>query len=147
MYVYHYASNEFPQHMFLCRKKIYMGLNTRKPVFRGLWTTKAQTSLRIRADWSAPLLLTFWKVSYLNLPYVKFHFLASLFSWGDWFESCFVGNPEDKFCRVAAKHVSVRIPLLRIPVFLIGCSNLQRGVWFVNFTWLFIDFSENSPWK
>ena len=26
-----------------------------------------------------------------------FNFLASLGSWGDWFEYCFVGNPEDRF--------------------------------------------------
>ena len=27
----------------------------------------------------------------------NFNFLASLCSWGDWFKSDFVGNPEDKF--------------------------------------------------
>ena len=32
-----------------CQKQDQMGLNARKPVFRGLRTTKAQTSLRIRA--------------------------------------------------------------------------------------------------
>ena len=26
-------------------------------------------------------------------------FLASLCSWGDWFESCLVWNPEDRFSR------------------------------------------------
>ena len=65
-----------------------------KPVFGGLRTTKAQTSLRILAEWSAPLLFTYWKESYLNLPPAKFQFLASLCSWGDWFESHFVRNPE-----------------------------------------------------
>ena len=40
------------------------GLNVWKPVFGGLLTTKAQTSLRICADWSAPLLFAFWKVTY-----------------------------------------------------------------------------------
>ena len=40
----------------------HMGL-----VFGGKRTTKAQTSLRIRADWSAHLLFTHWKVSFLNL--------------------------------------------------------------------------------
>ena len=35
---------------------LYLGLDTRKPVFGGLRTTKAQTSLRIRAVWSAPVL-------------------------------------------------------------------------------------------
>ena len=34
----------------------HMGLNVRKPVFIGLRTTKVQTSLLIRAVWSAPLL-------------------------------------------------------------------------------------------
>ena len=34
----------------------YMGLDARKPVFGGLQTTRAQTSLPICADWSAPLL-------------------------------------------------------------------------------------------
>ena len=43
-----------------------MGLNARKPVFCGLPTTKGQTSLCICADRSAPLLITFWKVSYLS---------------------------------------------------------------------------------
>ena len=42
----------------------YMGLKgTRKPVIRGLRTTQAQTSLRIRAVWSAPVLFPFWKVA------------------------------------------------------------------------------------
>ena len=31
-----------------------MGLDARNPVFWGLWTTQAQTSLRICAVWSAP---------------------------------------------------------------------------------------------
>ena len=32
----------------------------------------------------------------------NFDFLASLCSWWDWFESRFVGNPEDQFCWVKA---------------------------------------------
>ena len=32
----------------------------------------------------------------------NFNILASLCSWGDWFEPRFVGNPKDRFCRVAA---------------------------------------------
>ena len=32
----------------------------------GLWTAQVQTRLCIHADWSAPLLFVFWKVSYLN---------------------------------------------------------------------------------
>ena len=46
--------------------------DARKPVFGGLRTTKAQTSLRIRAVWSAPLLFAFWKVPYLSLLQAKF---------------------------------------------------------------------------
>ena len=49
-----------------------LGLNARKPVFGGLPTTQAQTSLRIRADWSVPLLFAFLKVWYLNLQQAKF---------------------------------------------------------------------------
>ena len=50
----------------------YMGLDARKPVFGGLRTTKVQTRLRIRAVWSAPLLFTYWKESYLDLLRTKF---------------------------------------------------------------------------
>ena len=39
---------------------IYMGLDARKPVFGGLRTTKAQTSLRICAVWSGPLIFAFY---------------------------------------------------------------------------------------
>ena len=77
----------------------HMGLDARKPVFGGLWTTKAQTSLHIRAVWSVPLSFVYSKVSYLDLLRTIFHFLPSLCSWADWFESCFVGNPEDRFSR------------------------------------------------
>ena len=45
-----------------------------------------------RADWSVPLLIIFWKKSYLNLLQAKFPC-----SWGDWFECRFVGNSEDRF--------------------------------------------------
>ena len=51
-----------------------MGLDAGKPVFGGLRTTKAQTSLRIRAVWSAPLFFAYWKVSYLDLLRPKFQF-------------------------------------------------------------------------
>ena len=37
----------------------------------------------------------------------NFNFLASLLSRGDWFETCFVGNPEDRFSRVVASYISV----------------------------------------
>ena len=55
----------------ICKFGPYMGLDARKPVFGGLGTTKAQTSLRFRADLSAPLLFAHWKV-YLNLLQAKF---------------------------------------------------------------------------
>ena len=48
-------------------------------------------------DWSAPLLFTYWNVSYLNLLQRNFNFLASLWSWGEWLESRFVGDPKDSF--------------------------------------------------
>ena len=44
-------------------------LDARNPVFRGLQTTKAQTSLHV---WSAPFLFAYWKVSYLDFVLVKF---------------------------------------------------------------------------
>ena len=51
-----------------------MGLEAKKPVFGGLRTTQAQTSLCIRPEGSAPLFFTFWKVSYLELLRAKFQF-------------------------------------------------------------------------
>ena len=46
---------------------MHMGLDARKPVFSGVRTTKTQTSLRIRAVWSAHLFAC-RKVSYLDRP-------------------------------------------------------------------------------
>ena len=51
-----------------------MGLAVRKPIFGGLRTTKEQTSLCIRAVWSAPLLFAYCKVSYPGLIQAKFQF-------------------------------------------------------------------------
>ena len=53
---------------------LLLGLNARKPVFGGLQTTLAQTSLRICKVWSVPLLFAFWKVPYVNLQQVKFQY-------------------------------------------------------------------------
>ena len=36
------------------------------------------------------------------------NFQASLCSWVDWFETCFVGNPEDRFSRVEAQIIYER---------------------------------------
>ena len=79
-----------------------MGLNTSKPVFEGVRTTKAQTSLCIRTDWSAPVLFANLKESYLNLLKANFQFLACICSGAGWFESHFVWNPEDRFSQVTA---------------------------------------------
>ena len=45
----------------------------------------------------------FWEESSIDLPRAKkINFLSSLFSRRDWFETRFVGNPEDRFSRVVA---------------------------------------------
>ena len=87
----------------------HLGLVARKPVFGGLRTTQAQTSLHIRAYWSAPLLFTYWKVSYLTLLQAKFNILAILCSWGDWFDSRFVEYPEDRFSRDEAQFYKSKV--------------------------------------
>ena len=51
----------------------------------GKGTTMAQTSLRTRAVWSAPLLFVYWSAQYLNLHLAFFNILASLCSWAGWF--------------------------------------------------------------
>ena len=76
----------------------YMGLDVRKLVFGGLQTTKAQTSLcGYPRRLISAFLFAFWNVLYLNLYWWNFNFLASLCSWGDWFECRLVGNPQDRF--------------------------------------------------
>ena len=65
----------FPVYMYNRQRGFrYMGHDARKFVFGGLRTTQAQTSLRIRVDWWAPLFFAFWKASYLNLLRSKFQF-------------------------------------------------------------------------
>ena len=88
-----------PVWVYLCQNATLLEITCRssfgprrgKPVFGGLQTTQAQTSLRIRAVWSAPLLFLLGKVSYVILLQVKFQFSR--------FETRFVGNPEDRFSR------------------------------------------------
>ena len=79
----------------------YMGLDARKPVFGVLRITQAQTSLRIRAIWSAPLLFAFWKVRYVNLPQVKFQFssLSLLLSRLVWISLCRKPRRQIFFCQ------------------------------------------------
>ena len=77
---------------------LQMGLDSRKPIFGELRTTKAQTSLRIHAVWSAPMLFAYWKVSHQN-----FTNLASLCSWAGWFGYDLVRSPEDRFSSIVAQ--------------------------------------------
>ena len=79
----------------ICHK---MGLVARKPVFGGLRTTKAQTSLRIRAVWSAPLLFAlFWK-HHIQAYYKRnLKYQASLCSWGEWLSLALSQTLEDRF--------------------------------------------------
>ena len=69
----------------------------------------------------------------------NFNFLASLCSWGDWFETGFVGNPEDRFSHNEAhiicftrlpKHKEVRQPLSKLPIY-------GRRVWEETLLWNF----------
>ena len=74
-----------------------MGLYARIPVFGRLRTKQVQTSLHslISAFFIRFLKSIICKLATGEISY----FLESLCSWGDWFESPFVGNPEDSFCR------------------------------------------------
>ena len=44
----------------------------------------------------------------------NFNILASLCSWGDWFESRFHGNPEDRFSRDEAQLIASKLPAISI---------------------------------
>ena len=90
-----YICDKFPNFM---SRLISYGLVARKPVFGGLRTTQAQPACAFSHS-DQRLLFAYWRVSYLDLLQAKFQFLASLCSLGDWFESHFVGNPKDRFCR------------------------------------------------
>ena len=57
-----------------CESTCTQQYDARKPFFRVLQITQAQTSLRIRTVWSARLLFAFWKVPYVNLLQVNFQF-------------------------------------------------------------------------
>ena len=57
------TSHEYRDKWALSRENLSSG---------GLQITKAQTSLRIRAVWSAPLLLAYYKVSYPDFRPKKF---------------------------------------------------------------------------
>ena len=89
-----------------------MGLDARKPVFGGLQTTKAQTDQRLCYS-------LIGKYRILTCYKQFFNFLASLNSWGDWFKSRFVGNPEDRFCRAAAQLYHLII-IMNFPIGILG---------------------------
>ena len=74
-------------------------LDARKPVFGGLRTTKAQTSLRIRADWSAPFYSLFGIYHIEECFKRNINVVASLCSFVNWLKFTFHWNPEDRFCR------------------------------------------------
>ena len=60
-------------------------------------TTKAQTSLCIRAVWSAPLLSLSGTYNSLTSFMHKYNILVNLCSLADWFGAYMVRNPEDSF--------------------------------------------------
>ena len=68
----------------------------RKPVLPNT-NNKGADNLRIRAAWSAPLLLAAQIVLYLNL--LNFKPLGRLCSWAGLFESDLVSHPKDSFSR------------------------------------------------
>ena len=70
----------------------------------GLRTTKARGRPACTSPQTYQRLCYSFFGKYHILTYYKrnCYFLASLCSWGDWFESRFVGNPEDRFCRSEA---------------------------------------------
>ena len=64
--------------------RVLMGLDARKTVFWGLWTTEAQTSLRIRAIWPIRICYSFFESIISRLATYEISiFLASLCSWAD----------------------------------------------------------------
>ena len=81
-----------------------MGLDMRKPVFGDLRTTKVCAS--VQSDHGH---LFYWLIGKYHIYTCNkgnFTFLASLCSWIGWFGHDLVGNPEDRFSRVATHIVS-----------------------------------------
>ena len=88
-----------------------MGLNARKPVFRGLRTLQGQTSLCMGSAFVIRFLESF--ISKLATSKIV-HFLASLCSWWDWFESDFVGNPKERFYPYEAHIMQMREQMTKV---------------------------------
>ena len=72
---------------------VYIWPSARENLSSEVWE---QQRCRPASD-QRPLLFAFGKAPYLSLLQASFDFLASLCSCGDWFESHFVGYPEDRF--------------------------------------------------
>ena len=60
-----------------------------------------------RCSLLSTFVIAYWKISYLDLLWAKFKFLASLCSLAGWFESHFVENPENRFSRSQA-HICLK---------------------------------------
>ena len=90
----------------LACKEHNMGLDTRKPVLRGCeqYRGRPASALAQSDQWLCYSL--FEKYHMLTCYRWNINFLARLSSWGDWFETRFVGNPKDRFCRNEA-HIEV----------------------------------------
>ena len=84
-----------------------MCLVARKPVFDGLQTTKAKTSLRSLISTFVICLLENI-ISMLAASKITNFWLVSVADLG-WFESHFVGNPKDRFSRVTAHMMSYNL--------------------------------------
>ena len=73
--LYHWATALLIHHtMQLTINKTLIGPQREKTCLWEFATTQAQTSLRIRAVWSAPLIFAFGKVPYVDLLQMKFKF-------------------------------------------------------------------------
>ena len=95
-----------------------MGLDVRKPVFWVLRTIKAQIT-------DQHLYYSLCRKYYISICYKRnFNFLASLSGWGDWFESRFVGNPEDRFRRDEAQIKTV-FTSYAMKIFYVACCEAQ----------------------
>ena len=78
----------------------YLGVDARKPVLGGgVNNTGADQPAHPRRVVSALVIRLLESILYILATSEIPIFSASLCSWGYWFESHFVGNPEDRFSR------------------------------------------------
>ena len=78
-----------------------MGLGVRKPL-EGCEQHRRRPAFTSAQSDQLLCFSLFWKYHIQTCYKRNLNFLASPCNWGDWFESCFVGNPEDRFCHIAA---------------------------------------------